>query len=171
MTVTHYVRTENGVSTLVPADKAIAEGRAAEMDRFGPRTFVGLFAVPGKGCWDFTYRGEELRVTLRPATPQEAAALSAPAIAPQDIRPGDTVAAFSTSSSPKPFRITVDRAPWKVNARTTALTDGRSMYDAQTATLRLVNRPNTGTIDDTGAHHEAGSRTAERATEQRSGAQ
>ncbi|MER5638264.1 hypothetical protein ABT095_15045 [Kitasatospora sp. NPDC002227] len=64
------------------------------------------------------------------------------AIAPEDIRPGDTVEALNTSSSnPKTFRLTVDRTPWRVNSTTTALTDGTGMYDAQTASLRLIGRP------------------------------
>ncbi|MFJ5120879.1 hypothetical protein [Kitasatospora sp. NPDC088548] len=77
-----------------------------------------------------------------PATTEQEAVQGRGAIAPEDIRPGDTIEALNTSgSNPQPFSLTVDRTPWRVNSTTTALTDGASMYDAQTASLRLISRP------------------------------
>jgi hypothetical protein len=55
-----------------------------------------------------------------------------------DVRPGDTLQYRDTGVG-RLHQITVDRNPWTVNRRTTALSDGESMFDALTDSLVRLN--------------------------------
>ncbi|OKI19263.1 hypothetical protein [Streptomyces sp. CB03911] len=101
---------------------------------------VGFIDADGRYTGEFTTVSAKAVEVL--VTPEDVPAVSISTIAPEDIRPGDTVEALNTSNiSPKTFRVTVDRTPWAVNDRTTALSDGKSMFDARTDSLRLISRP------------------------------
>ncbi|MFJ4965936.1 hypothetical protein ACIP6P_26425 [Streptomyces sp. NPDC088729] len=60
-----YERTENGSTTLVTAEKALTEGRAAMLDRVSDRAHVRTISVDG-GHYEITYK-DGRHVVLAPS--------------------------------------------------------------------------------------------------------
>jgi hypothetical protein len=59
-------------------------------------------------------------------------------MANMQVRAGDLVEATIASSHPRPIRIRVDREPWPVSRRATALSDGRRVIAVLTNSIRVI---------------------------------
>ncbi|WP_098895675.1 hypothetical protein [Streptomyces sp. t99] len=118
-----YERTENGATTHVTAEKALAEGRAAMLDRVSARAHVRTIAVDA-GHYDITYT-DGRHVVLAPSDAESEceghAGEDADLLSGANL--GETTYCDGSCNPPRPqypFTVMVGRTPTYFNDRAAA---------------------------------------------------
>jgi hypothetical protein len=124
-TLTH-IRTENGVPALITQRAALDEVNAGQLDKAVKRTIRQMSAARGRA--NIEYR-DGRKVDIRPATPEEIAELTAPAVveksAPEwrtfkGVKSGDTVLLWKGNrktgpeGEPREVVVTFEYGGWRI---------------------------------------------------------